>query len=112
MDLPELNPLIHQRTRLQIMTLLNRNRDVAFAWAREQLGLTYGNLAGHADKLEEAGYLESRRALTPDGFQVRLRLTEEGQAAFDAYLDTLRIYVERGLAPSRPRPAAGEREDG
>lgn len=93
-DLPELDPLIHQRTRLQILTLLNRNREVPLALAREQLDLTYGNLAGHSDKLEEAGYLERRRKLTPDGFQVRLRITEQGQRAFEAYLQALRIYLE------------------
>lgn len=103
MELPELHPLIHQRTPLQIVTLLNRNRDVPLAWAREQLELTYGNLAGHASKLEEVGYVEQRRALTPDGFQARLRITEEGQAALDAYL-------EHGVTPAARSTTASTRE--
>lgn len=108
MDLPELDPVIHQRTRLQIVTLLHRNRDVPLAWAREQLGLTYGNLAGHAAKLEEAGYIERRRALTADGFQARLRITEDGQAAFEAYLADLRAYLEHGIAPATPETTSSE----
>lgn len=109
MDLPELDPVIHQRTRLQILTLLNRNREVPLALAREQLDLTYGNLAGHANKLEEAGYIERRRKLTPDGFQVRLRMTEEGDEAFSAYLGDLKAYLAAETASERPfEPDAAE----
>lgn len=104
-SLPELDERIHQRTRLGIVTLLYRNREAAFAWVREQLDLTYGNLDSHADTLEEAGYVERRRRLTADGFEVRLRLTAEGREAFQAYLAALRAYLaaEPGSA-GRPEP--------
>lgn len=105
MELPELDPVIHQPTRLRIVTLLHRNRDAALAWTREALELTYGNLDSHVSTLEEAGFVERRRALTPGGFQVRLRLTEQGLAAYEAYLDSLRAYLEGAEAAQEPTGA-------
>lgn len=108
-SLPELDGLIHQRTRLRIVTLLYRNREAAFAWVREQLGLTYGNLDSHATRLEDAGYVERRRRLTPDGFSVRLRLTSEGREAFRAYLSALRAYLAADEAPPQGTELDGPR---
>lgn len=108
MELPELDALIHQRTRLQVMTLLFRNREAAFAWVRDQLDLTWGNLDGHADRLQEAGYLERDRVLTSDGFEVRLRLTDEGRTAFRTYLDQLERYqVDGPGGPAGPESTEG-----
>lgn len=92
-DLSETEALIHQPTRLAIMGLLYRQRDVGFARARDALELTDGNLASHATRLEEAGLLEERRALTEDGFEKRYRITRAGSEAFRSYLGTLKAYL-------------------
>lgn len=108
MDLPSDLELIHQPVRLRIMGLLYRHRDVAFTRARDTLGLTDGNLASHADRLEGAGLIEARRALTPQGFEKRYRITPEGSEAFRRYLGELRGFLstvdaepdlEEGRAP-------------
>ena len=54
MDLPPLDPVIHQATRLRIMALLFRNRSGTFTWVRDTLGLTDGNLDAHVTRLEQA----------------------------------------------------------
>lgn len=109
-----LDPVIHQATRLRIMAALQRNRETSFTRLRDGLGLTDGNLASHAAKLEEAGYLESRRALAGISFEVRYRITPRGAAAFQAYsaalLDVLRqasLPAEAGPAASAASPAPG-----
>ncbi len=94
MELPPPLDLIHQPTRLKIMGLLWQRRDVGFAPARDALGLTDGNLASHAERLEKAGLLESRRALTRDGFQQRYRITKDGHHAFQSYLAALREFLD------------------
>lgn len=66
-----------------------RSRTCATGWV-----LTDGNLASHADRLEEAGLLESRRALTSDGFEKRYQITPEGSRVFRAYLGELRGFLE------------------
>lgn len=86
------------------MTLLFRNRQASFTWVRDALELTDGNLGSHAEKLAQSGYLAQGKALTPAGFQVRLRITPEGDEAFRQYLLALRGYLEaegpRELAPN------------
>ncbi len=104
MALPTLDPVIHQPTRLRIMALLYRNRVAAFTWVRDTLALTDGNLDTHAAKLEEAGYVKRGRTLDIGGFQVKMKITPEGDAAFRAYLDGLRVYLEIGPATGSTPP--------
>ena len=89
-DDADLDPIIHQPTRLRIMVLLFQNRQAAATWVRDTLQMTDGNLASHATKLAEAGYVEQGRVLTPIGFQLRLRITPKGDEAFQRYLEGLR----------------------
>jgi DNA-binding MarR family transcriptional regulator len=86
--------LLDAPARLRLMGLLYRHRDVAARAARQALGLTDGNLASHAARLEEAGWLRSRRALSRSGFEVRYILTPAGSAAFRAHLAMLRAQLE------------------
>jgi DNA-binding transcriptional ArsR family regulator len=56
----ELNPLIHQPTRLRIMSALvslDDGEQADFGFLRDLLELTDGNLSVHLQRLEEAGYL-------------------------------------------------------
>lgn len=86
--------LLDARARLMLMALLHRHRDVSARGARKALGLTDGNLASHAARLEEAGWLESRKALAPTGFEVRYRITPEGSAAFVSHVEELRRMLD------------------
>lgn len=96
--------LIHQPTRLAIMGLVYKHRDVSFTRARDALGLTDGNLASHAKRLEEAGLLQERRALRSTGFETRYAITREGSSAFQGYLEQLRSYLDRVDQPMGEGP--------
>lgn len=99
-----LDPVIHQATRLRIMTALQRNRELSFTRLRDGLGLTDGNLGSHAATLEKAGYVASRRALAGLSFEVRYRITPKGSEAFRAYAKELLALLEgeTGLDPAPP----------
>lgn len=103
MELSEDLRLIHQPVRLRIMGLLYKHRDVAFTRARDSLGLTDGNLASHANRLEEVGLLESRKALTRDGFEARYRITQQGDRRFRDYLETLEGFMADHGAAGEPQ---------
>lgn len=107
----DLDPLIHQRTRLSILSALHRNREASFTDLRDGLDLTGGNLQSHADKLEEAGYVERFRALVGTDFETRYRITEEGSRAFEAYLEELEELLE-GPDVAEPEPAEAEGRPG
>lgn len=94
MDLSEDIELIHQPTRLHIMGVLYRHRDVSYTHVRDLLELTDGNLASHAERLEQAGYLENRRAWSSNGFETRYRITQDGVEAFRTYLRELRQFLD------------------
>lgn len=98
----DLDPLIHQATRLRIMTILHRNREASFAWVQHALQLTPGNLDSHLAKLTEAGYLQYGTNLTPHGFENRVRLTAEGSRAFNDYLSALaRLLADASVAQKK-----------
>lgn len=98
MDLPERLAVIHQPVRLRMMALLFRHRDVAFTHVRDALGLTDGNLAAHAQRLEDAGFVEARRVLAGGRFEVRHRITADGSQAFRDYLAELRRFLDAETA--------------
>ncbi len=50
----ELDPTVHQATRLRIMMLLSGVDSADFNFLRTTLGLTNGNLSVHTRRLEEA----------------------------------------------------------
>jgi DNA-binding MarR family transcriptional regulator len=103
-----LDPVIHQATRLRIMAALFRNREASFTALRDGLQLTDGNLGSHAATLEKAGYVESRRALSALGFEVRYRITPAGSAAFVEYTTRLKELLE--TPPAIDGPVARARE--
>ena len=56
-ELPELNPVIHGKLRLALLSLLAGVEEAEFTWLRGKTGATDGNLGAQLLKLEEAGYI-------------------------------------------------------
>ena len=50
-----LDDVVHQRTRLGVLTILAEVDSAAFTYLRDELGLSDGNLSRHLRVLEEAG---------------------------------------------------------
>lgn len=98
-----LDPVIHQATRLQVLALLQRNRELSFNELCRALDLTEGNLGAHAERLTEAGYIEPFHALCGTKFEKRYRVTRSGQEAFRAYRDELARILETTAKPPGDR---------
>ena|SRR5437016_4250603 len=98
------DPLLHQPVRLEIVAYLYRNRQAAFTELRDSLQLTAGNLQSHGEKLKLAGYIEMNRVLAGI-FEVRWRITEKGDHAFEAYVQQMRALLER-VGPKADGPGA------
>ena len=57
----DLNQVIHERTRLAIMSYLIAAREATFSELKEELRLTDGNLNLHMKVLEKNGYVAVRK---------------------------------------------------
>lgn len=84
--------------------MLQRNRETSVKALRTTLGLTEGNLGSHVAKLEESGYVATKRGLSAKGFEQRIRLTTLGRQRLGAYLAEL-----SGLLRDLQAPADGPR---
>lgn len=95
----QVDPTLHQPTRLRIMAFLFRARVAAVVTVRDALGLTDGNLAGHLQKLETEGYVKTGRVLRGVRFELQASITTEGSTALLHYVGTLRNMLDQIEAP-------------
>jgi DNA-binding MarR family transcriptional regulator len=94
--LSELNPLIHQPTRLRIMAALvslESNEKADFSFLRDLLELTDGNLSVHLQKLEEAGYVSIEKTFEGRRPKTWISISPEGHDAFSKHIDALEAIV-------------------
>jgi DNA-binding MarR family transcriptional regulator len=92
----ELDPMLHERGRLAIVSVLAAVERLSFTELRDALGMTDGNLSVHLQKLEERGYIATAKQFVGRRPQTTCRLTAAGQRAFTRYLDHLEAIVQQG----------------
>jgi len=98
----DLDEIIHQPTRLQIMSLLVSLDDqdrLAYGFVQKQLELTPGNLTTHLRKLEDAGYVTITKEFHGAKPRTWIEAAAAGRKAFAVYLRSL----ERALGVQRGR---------
>jgi DNA-binding PadR family transcriptional regulator len=89
-ELPDLNPVVHGKLRLALLTLLTGVDEAEFTWLREKTGATDGNLGAQLLKLEEAGYVTVEKRFVQRKPQTLYRMTEAGRAALTEYVQALK----------------------
>ena len=89
----ELDPLIHERLRLGILSALVVQESLSFTELRDLLQTTDGNLSVQARKLEEAGYIHCNKHFEDRKPKSTYRLSAEGRAALESYLETLSQFL-------------------
>lgn len=89
-ELPELNPVIHGKLRLALLSLLAGVDEADFTWLRGKTGATDGNLGAQLLRLEEAGYLCMEKRFVLRKPQTVYRISESGRLALSEYVQALR----------------------
>ena len=92
-ELPELNPVIHGKLRLAVLSLLSSAEEAEFTWLRAKTGSTDGNLGAQLAKLEEAGYVTVTKRFVQRKPQTLYRMTEAGRAALTEYVQALKTLL-------------------
>jgi len=91
----QLDPIIHVRVRLGIVSALAVEESLTFNELKERLDTSDGNLSVHARRLEEAGYVEIKKSFEGRIPRTDYRLTKTGLQALQGYLDHMEALIER-----------------
>ena len=96
-DLPELNPVIHGKLRLALLSLLAGVEEAEFTWLRGKTGSTDGNLGAQLAKLEEAGYVRVKKQFVKRKPKTLYRITEAGRQALTDYIRALKQLLGKAI---------------
>ena len=88
-----LDRLIHERTRLAIVSALAVNSSLTFKELKDLLRVTDGNLSVHARKLEDAGYVACNKSFDGRLPKTEYRLASLGRRALEKYLDHMEALI-------------------
>lgn len=92
----ELDPLLHQQLRLQIMTLLMNVETAEFNYLLKETGATRGNLSVQIKKLQEANYLTVKKSFRDNYPLTTCAIADKGREAFTNYVTALESYFSKG----------------
>jgi len=87
--------LIHAPTRLAIVSLLAAADWADFKFIRDEVGLSDSALSKQLTTLEEAGYVDIRKAFVGKRPRTSARLSRAGRAAFQMHVAALQQIIER-----------------
>ena len=90
----DLDRLIHERTRLAIVSALAVNPSLAFNELKRLLRATDGNLSVHARKLEDAGYVTCTKSFAGRLPKTEYRLSAAGRRALEKYLNHMEALIQ------------------
>ena len=96
-----LDRLVHDRTRLAIVSALAVNPTLSFNELKAMTETTDGNLSVHARKLEEAGYLTCTKGFEGRVPKTEFALTDAGRRALQKYLDHMEAIIKHARSKSR-----------
>ncbi|MFL5241840.1 MAG: winged helix-turn-helix domain-containing protein [Gemmataceae bacterium] len=97
----DLDPLLHERGRLAIVSVLAPVESLSFTELRKALEMTDGNLSVHLQKLEEKGYIAIDKTFVDRRPLTTCRITKSGQQAFARYLNHLEALIRQNRGQAR-----------
>src|SRR3954463_16560544 len=89
----DLDRLVHDRTRLAIVSALAASESLTFTELKAITETTDGNLSVHTRKLEDAGYLSCTKSFAGRMPRTEFALTGAGRKALQKYLDHMDAII-------------------
>lgn len=109
-SIDDIDRVVHDPTRLRILSCLFVVDAADFLFLMRQLGLTQGNLSSHMTRLEAANYVHVEKGFENRRPKTLLRLTPEGRAAVERYaIQMQRLLTGLPLPPASPAPDGSRR---
>ena len=88
-----LDRLIHERSRLAIVSALAANKVLTFNDLKALLQISDGNLSTHARKLEDAGYINCNKGFEGRIPRTKYKLTAAGRRALKSYISHMEALI-------------------
>lgn len=89
-----LDRLIHERTRLGMLSALAVHPVLRFGELKGLLKTSDGNLSVHARRLEEAGYVDCEKGFEGRVPRTEFRITAAGRKALEGYLRHMEAIIK------------------
>ncbi len=105
------DPVLVFSSRLGIVACLAHGEPMSFTELRKKTGLADGNLHVQTRRLEEAGYIVSRRETDRGRPRTFYRITDEGRRRLRALVNRLELSLERPPESSLPAPVKRRDDD-
>ena len=93
-QIPDFDRLIHEKTRLAIVSALAVNPSLTFNELKAILKTTDGNVSVHTRKLEDASYLTVKKSFEGRVPRTEYSLTAAGRRALERYLDHMEALIK------------------
>jgi DNA-binding transcriptional ArsR family regulator len=89
----DLDRMVHEPSRLAILTVLSAAEEVEFLFLLKVTGLSKGNLSIQAQKLEACGYLKTIKSFRGRVPSTAFQITEQGMQALSKYHEHMRSLL-------------------
>jgi DNA-binding PadR family transcriptional regulator len=96
-DFNGLDTTVHGPIRLGAMTALQIDGKLDFTTLKKRLQVTDGSLGIHLQKLEEVGYIKSKKAFVRRRPKTTYKLTATGRKALIKYLESMQKLLDAVL---------------
>lgn len=100
-DLANLDKLIHEPSRLALLTALSACESADFLSLQRLTGMSDGNLSVHLSKLEEAGLVNIQKQFVAKKPRTQLKITKKGLAAIQRHWEQLSTIKQNADAWER-----------
>ena len=94
-DYQQIDDTLHSRIRLAVVAVLVSVEQADFNFLRDMVKTTDGNLSVHLRKLEEVGYVASKKRFVKRKPQTTYKITEKGRRALEEYVSTLEKFLKK-----------------
>ena len=101
-EIAGLDRLVHDPSRLAILTALSACQSADFLFLQNLTGLTGGNLSSHIRKLEDAEFVQTEKKFVGRRPNTQVQITPSGRTAIQTHWEQLESLYEnaRGWKPS------------
>ena len=93
-DISGLDTAVHGPVRLGVMTALQVEGTMGFTALKKRLRVADGAIGMHLQKLEEIGYVSSRKAFVGKRPKTSYTMTQKGREALFGYLQTMQRLID------------------